>query len=110
MKRSTHALWKTEEVPAVPAMISGTRPSSMLSTSGIVGGWGSESSESAPAAEDDAPASSAATTSSIPSRETGDSSSPTNSSLHYMHLEGLTAACLAKEKLANSNLQHVWFI
>lgn len=85
MKRWTHALWNREEVPAVPAMISGTRPSSMLSTSGMVGGWGSESSESAPAAEDDAPASSAAaaaaTTSSIPSRETGDSSSPANSSL-----------------------------
>lgn len=76
MDKSTHALWNTEEVPVVPAMISGTKASSMLSTSGMDGGWGRESSESAPAVEDDAPASSPTTTSSIPSKETGHSSSP----------------------------------
>lgn len=75
MDKGTHALWNTEEVPVVPAMISGTRASSMLSTRGMGAGWGRESSESAPAEEDDAPASSPPT-SSMPSREPGESSSP----------------------------------
>lgn len=76
MDGATHALWNTEEFPVVPAMISGTRASSMLSTRGMGAGWGRESSESAPAEEDDAPASSPTATSSMPSREPGDSSSP----------------------------------
>ncbi len=76
MDKATHALWNTEEVPVVPAMISGTRASSMLSTSGMGAGWGRESSESTPAEEDDAPASSPTATSSMTSREPGDSSSP----------------------------------
>lgn len=57
-------------------MISGTRASSMLSTRGMGAGWGKESSESAPAEEDDAPASSPTATSSMTSREPGDSNSP----------------------------------
>lgn len=75
MDGATHALWNTEEVEVVPAMISGTRASSMLSTRGIGAGCGRESSESTPTEEEDAPASSAAT-SSMTSREPGDSSSP----------------------------------
>lgn len=73
---ATHALWNTEEVAVVPAIISGTRASSMLSTRGMGAGWGRESSESAPAEEDDAPASSPTATSSMTSSEPGDSSSP----------------------------------
>lgn len=79
MDRGNHALWNTDEVPVVPAMISGTRASSMLSTRGMGAGWGRESSESAPAEEEDAPASSPPATSSMMSREPGDSSSPEKS-------------------------------
>lgn len=84
MERSTHTLWNTEEVLVVPAMISGTKASSMLSTSGMDGGWGRESSKSTPAVEDDAPVSSPpTTTSSITSSETGDSSSPKKERIVY---------------------------
>lgn len=90
MDRANDTLLNTEQVPVVPAMMSGTRASSMLSTKGTGAGWGSESSESAPAEEDDAPASSPTVTSSMMSKEPGDSSSPnrtTKFTLNYTHLQ-----------------------
>ncbi len=77
----TNALWNTEDVPDVPAMISGPRGSSMVSTSGMGVGWGSESSESTTTEEEAAPASSAPAPS-IPSTHTGDNSSPANRLQH----------------------------
>lgn len=74
--RVTNALWKAEEVPGVPAMRSGPRGSSMVSTRVRGAGWGIESSESNPAEEEEAPASSPTAPSSIPSKQTGDRSSP----------------------------------
>ncbi len=81
----TNALWNTEDVPGVPAMISGPRGSSMVSTNGMGVGWGSESSESTITEEEAAPASSAPAPS-IPSTHTGDNSSPANR-LHLLNIK-----------------------
>lgn len=60
----------------------------MLSTRGMGAAWGRESSESAPAEEDDAPASSPTATSSMTSKEPGDSSSPGGQQrLHFTHTQ-----------------------
>lgn len=71
--------WLLREQSVLPAIMSGTRASSMLSTRAMGVGWLRQSSESGAAEAEDAPGSTT-TTSSIASKDTEDNCSPEKAS------------------------------